>query len=104
MAAQFRAQMRYELPIHGALIAWSVVTSVASLGLLRRKNWARLLFIGAMASAVLGIAWGIVLFTGLRMVDTPDLVECAVIVVALGSMAWKLRSPSIVSEFRNERS
>jgi hypothetical protein len=104
MAAQFRAQMRYELPIKGTSIAWSLATFVASLGLLRRKNWARLLFIGAMASAVLGVAWGIALFTRLRMVDTADLVECVVIVVALGSIAWKLRSPSIVGEFRNPRS
>ncbi len=103
-AAQASAQMRYELPIRGAFIAWSLVAFVASLGLLRRKNWARLLFIGVMVSAVLGIAWGIVLFTSLRIADTSEAVEAAVIAVAFGSIAWKLRSPSISSLFRNGRS
>ncbi|MEJ1966464.1 MAG: hypothetical protein WDO56_34955 [Gammaproteobacteria bacterium] len=103
-AAQARAQMRYELPIKGTLMAWSLVAFVASLGLLRRKNWARLLFIGLMAFAVLGMTWGIVVLTPLRLADKTDIVESVVIAVVCGSIAWKLRSPSVVSEFRNERS
>jgi cytochrome bd-type quinol oxidase subunit 1 len=96
--------MRYELPIKGALTAWSLVAFVAAVGLLRRKNWARLLFMGLMAFAVLAIAWGLMLFTSLRLTDTSDLVACAVIAVGLGSIGWKLQSPSIVSEFRDGRS
>jgi len=104
MAAQFAAQMRYELPIKGTLMAWSLIAFVASVGLLRRKNWARLLFMGLMAFAVLGMTWGIAVFTPLRLADRADIVESVVIAVACGWIAWGLRSPSIVSEFRNERS
>jgi hypothetical protein len=104
MAAQFAAQMRYELPIKSASIAWSLISFVAALGLLRRKNWARLLFIVLMLGGVLGIVSCILLFASLRLVKTPDVVGSMVIVLALGFVAWKLRSPSIADEFRNELS
>lgn len=104
MAAQTEAQIRYELPMKGAFNAWSLVTFVAALGLLRRKNWARLLFIGAMVSAVLGFAWYVAVFTPLYLAHTSDIVECVVVAAVFGWIAWKLRSPSILSEFRNEQS
>jgi hypothetical protein len=103
-AAQARAQMLYELPIKGTLMVWSLVAFVASLGLLRRKNWARLLFIGLMVLAVLGMTWGIVVFTPLRLAEKTEIVESVIIAVVCGAIAWKLRSPPIVSEFCNERS
>jgi len=40
----------------GAFLAVSAGTLVSAIGLLRRKNWARLLFIGIMA---LGIVWNL---------------------------------------------
>lgn len=43
--------------IFGAFLAVSATTLLASIGLLRRSNWARLLFIGIMG---LGILWNIV--------------------------------------------
>jgi len=103
MAAQYTAQMRYEVLIWATSTAWSLVTFVAALGLLRRKNWARLLFVGSMASAAAGIIWLAVLFRSLRMAGTSDVVICVVLAVALGSIAWMLLLPSIVVEFRNER-
>jgi peptidoglycan/LPS O-acetylase OafA/YrhL len=42
--------------IFAALLACFVVTLVSSIGLLKRRNWARLTFIGIMA---LGIVWNI---------------------------------------------
>ena len=42
--------------IFAALLACFVVTLISSIGLLKRRNWARLVFIGIMA---LGIIWNI---------------------------------------------
>jgi hypothetical protein len=102
--ARHIAQMRYEVPIWATSSAWSVVTLVAALGLLWRRDWARWLFIGLVACAALGVVWLTLLFRSLRMTGTLDTVTCFVLVVALGSIVRMLLSPSIAMEFRNERS
>ncbi|MEK6243729.1 MAG: hypothetical protein AABM33_04430 [Pseudomonadota bacterium] len=40
--------------LFGLILAMSVVTLVSSIGLLKRRNWARLIFIGMMALAAVG--------------------------------------------------
>jgi hypothetical protein len=98
------------------------VTLIASIGLLRRKNWARLLFIGLMAFGIVWSLGGIVLQQflfpeaphGLLMDDpgfaltfTPVLLimKIASAVIAIGMsllFGWiirKLSSPVIRAEF-----
>jgi hypothetical protein len=102
-------------------LVFSAITLIASIGLLRRKNWARLLFIGLMA---LGIAWnlgGLVLqltmFSAMQgsfanVQGAPDMkgffiaMTVISVVMALGFsglfgwIAKRLLSPAIVAEFK----
>lgn len=100
----------------------AVVTVVTAVGLLTRKNWARLTFIGLM---VFGILWNLGGFV-LQQVFVPTMVplsdappeiaqqfqamqtgvQAAMLVFAFGFSAlfgwiiWRLRSRRIVAEFR----
>ena len=105
--ARYAAQQRYEVPIQVIPTAWSAVIFVASFGLLFRRNWARWLFIGLMASAALGLIWVTLLFRALGMFNTSSIFDYGVLVVVFvvpGSIALWLLSPSIAAEFHNERS
>lgn len=101
----------------------SLVSLVCAIGLLRRREWARLGFVGLMG---LGIAWQAVgvwlqaqVFSALRTqfatatdLGAPDLgaaapaitmvgVVFALVMAGLqGWIAWKLLSPAIAAEFR----
>jgi hypothetical protein len=101
--ARAEAQSRYEAPIAGAFIASALVIFIASLGLMFRKNWARLLMITVVAVAVLEIALVIVLFWSLRMLEVPDYVAGLVTITILVVVALKLQSPAVISEFRHAR-
>jgi hypothetical protein len=103
-----------------AFLVVAVVELVAAIGLLNRKNWARLLFIGMM---VLGIIWNlsgvvmqhIVLSSFLEMPETPGpgpdfeifmtVMKVFSWVIALGMsalFAWiikRLVSPAVRQEF-----
>ena len=57
MPAFARFMFAHPQVIFGSFLAISAATLIAAIGLLRRKNWARLLFIGIMA---LGILWNVV--------------------------------------------
>lgn len=113
--------------VFGAVLALSVVSLAISIGLLRRHEWARIAFIVLM---VFGVLWNVagiglqVAFTGTfgEMLPTggdPDfdrmyrmfgvmqtviLAMAAVVALAFstlfGWIAWRLRSPEIVAEFR----
>lgn len=100
----------------------SVVTLVASVGLLRRRNWARLAFIGLMA---LGIFWNIgsllvqqlmfssISFPDLRPKFSMDVETVATVMQAFsvgmtvalsalfGWIIWRLTSKPIAAEFRS---
>lgn len=104
-----------------AFLVVSAVMLVSSIGLLRRKNWARLIFIGLM---ILGIVWnlgGLILqFTMFSSMQdsfvsapgAPDMkpffIASAVVSVLFalglsglfGWIAKKLLSPAIASEFK----
>lgn len=131
----FEAEMTRQLPglplpilrsFHWIVLAFwiaSLVTLVASVGLLRRREWARIAFIVLLAASALAT---IVLTVGeSAMMDAlfadagalPDDVQRAkaivtilmwllnvVIVVAHGWMIWKLLSPSIRAEFASTAS
>jgi hypothetical protein len=101
--AREAAQKRYEVPFWAISTAWSIVIFFAALGLLRRKTWARWVFIGLVASAVPGVVWLTLLFRSLGMSGTSDAITCVVVVVALGGIVRMMLSPSIAKEFRNER-
>jgi len=56
MPAFARFMFSHPQAIFGTFLAVSAGTLISAIGLLRRKNWARLLFIGIMA---LGILWNV---------------------------------------------
>lgn len=99
--ARDKAQSLYEEPMTAAFAAIAVATLVASLGLLFRKNWARLLIITVLAISILEVALITWLFWSLRMLGAPGYIEGIATIVVLGLIAWKFQSPSTVSEFRN---
>jgi len=99
--ARDKALSLYEGPMTAAFAAIAVATFVASLGLLFRKNWARLLIITVLAISILEVAWITWLFWSLRMLGASGYIEGFAMIVVLGLIAWKFRSPSTVSEFRN---
>jgi len=101
--ARNKAQSLYEGPMTAAGAAIAVATFVASLGLLFRKNWARLLIITVLAITILEVALITWLFLSLRMFGASDYIEGFAMIVVLGLIAWKFQSPSTVSEFRNAR-
>jgi hypothetical protein len=106
-----------------AVLLVSAFALVSSIGLLRRRNWARLCFIGLM---VLGIAYqlaGIAIQLAMlpsmhrqfadaaAMLGGPDMSRLVVVfgvagllfaaacIVLFGWIVWKLVSPAIVEEF-----
>jgi hypothetical protein len=90
-------------PALAVIVTIPLPTFVASLGLLRRKNWARVMFIGTMGYAVLALAAVIVLMSALQTLTAGTLVPRLAPAVAFGWIAWKLRSPPIVEEFHSEK-
>ena len=101
--ARDKAQSLYEAPMTAAFAAIAAATFVASLGLLFRKNWARLLIITVLAITILEVALITWVSWSLRMFRASDYIEGFAMIVVLGLIAWKFQSPSIVSEFRNAR-
>jgi hypothetical protein len=99
--ARDKALSLYEGPMTAAFAAIAVATFVASLGLLFRKNWARLLIITVLAISILEVAWITWLFWSLRRFGASGYIEGFATIVVLGLIAWKFQSPSTVSEFRN---
>ena len=93
--ARAEAQSRYEA---------SMAVFIASLGLMCRKYWARLLMTIVSAAAVVETALITLLFWSLRMFQGVDYAVSLVTITILGVVAWKLQSPSVDSEFRHERS
>jgi hypothetical protein len=104
-----------------AIFCLSLLCFVCSIGLLKRKNWARLTFIGVM---VLGIIWNIfgLIMQQFVFSDFPEqtnaaanfqeqfknmqiIIQTISIVFSIGFSAlfgwiiWKLRSSQIVAEF-----
>lgn len=102
--AEFRAQMRHEVLMKVVMLGWSLLCLAASVGLLLRKNWARVLFISLLMFAVFMQVWLVALFSLLKMTDAWDLLVCLLLVAAFGAIAWKLRAPSVIEEFRVRRS
>jgi len=112
--------MKHMLTFFVCMLALNVLTLIASVGLLLRRNWARLLFIGLM---VFGIVWnfaGLVLqfsmFSSMRdqfaaVPDAPDMgaffvgiaVVSVIFVIAFSALfGWiikRLVSPPVVAEF-----
>lgn len=107
-----------------AVLLLSALSLAASIGLLRRRNWARLVF---MAMMVLGIAWNLLglalqfaMMGHMRelMADVPpDAPDVGFLLVGIGLMSavmalgfsavfgWiflRLRSPAVVAEFQAE--
>lgn len=111
--------LRYmPLFVFGFLVL-SATTLTASIGLLRRRNWARLLFIGLMGLGVLwnvgGLALQLTMFSSMRqefgaapadmsMMLVVMTVFASVLVLAfVGLFGWiaaRLLSPAIAAEFR----
>jgi hypothetical protein len=74
---------------------------IASVGMLLRRNWGRLLFVAAMVLAVLIVAYGGALGIGLGTFGIWELTVRLALSVLLVWVASKLRSPPIIEEFRN---
>ncbi len=101
--ARHKAQSLYEVPVRAAFAADFLAIFFASLGLLFRKNWARLLMITVLAIAMLEVALITLLFWSLRMFENLGHIDSVAVIAVLALITWKLQSPSIVSEFRNAR-
>lgn len=107
----------------GAFLLVSLATFISALGLLKRREWARLTFIGLM---MLGVVWNLtsIALQQVFMSQMPIpphaspefrqefatmqqimMVISAVFGLAFaglfGWIAWRLRTPSIVAEFRS---
>lgn len=104
-----------------AFFAISAITLASSIELLKRKNWARLIFIGLM---VFGVAWHLgslvmqfMMFSSMREIsarahEAPDMKSFMIVMavfnvvltlgfsILFGWIAKKLLSPAIVSEFK----
>lgn len=118
-----RFMMQYFEWIFGVFMLLSLATFVSAIGLLKRREWARLTFIGLM---VLGVVWNLAGFFIQQLILTqmpipPDaplevrqefagVQQIMTVVMAVfglafaglfGWLAWRLRAPRIVAEFRN---
>jgi hypothetical protein len=107
--------------LFSAFLVVSLAALVVSIGLLRRKNWARLAFIGLM---VLGVVWNIAglalqqtfmsqmpvprgtpaefqesFGSMMRVMSVFSVVFALAVSSVFGWIAWRLRSPGIVAEF-----
>jgi hypothetical protein len=101
MTAWLNFLTQHRISIFIGYTAILLSTFIASLGLLRRVNWARLLFMGIMGIAVLAIA-GLIVLMNILQTLTPILLVIRLGVAAVfGWIAWKLRSPPIVEEFHS---
>jgi hypothetical protein len=82
------------------LFAICVITFVSSIGLVRRRGWARLTFVGLM---VLGVLWNIpALFSPLAVHKVYILYSLALILL-FAWIGWRLASPKTAAEFTSER-
>ncbi|HEY1142256.1 MAG TPA: hypothetical protein VGE88_18935 [Lysobacter sp.] len=112
--------MKYMVALFVFMLSLNAVTLVSSIGLLLRRNWARLLFIGLM---IVGIVWNVAglalqffMFSSMReqlaaIPDAPDMgplfVAIAVVSIVItlafsvlfGWIARRLMSPDVVAEF-----
>lgn len=113
---------RYLDLIFGLVLVIMIVTLAAAIGLLKRKNWARLTFIGLLCAGVLwnvaNFAWQVFFFESFLppMAEIPQDFEqqflvmqsamvwvTAIFALAVsclfGWIAWKLTRPAIRAEF-----
>ena len=82
------------------LLVIDVFTFVSSIGMLNRKNWARLAFVGLM---ILGIIWNLpTLFSSLAALNANVLFELGLILI-FGWIGKRLLSATVVAEFSGER-
>jgi hypothetical protein len=82
------------------LLALAVLALVSSIGLLKRKNWARFVFVGLM---VFGIIWNLPsLFSSLAAPRASLLFELGLILI-LGWIAQRLLSSAVATEFAGGR-
>jgi hypothetical protein len=56
LPAVFRFMIEHMRLLFGSVLALSIATLVAAIGLLKRRNWARLLFVGILG---LGVLWNL---------------------------------------------
>jgi len=107
-----------------AFLLVSLITLIISIGLLKRRNWARLAFISLMIAGILWNIAGIIIQQSI-MADMPlpanapaeyraqaetmhTIITALSVVFAGGAIVlfawitWKLRSPAIAAEFRPE--
>ena len=102
----------------------SLFALIASIGLLKRKNWARIVFIALLA---LGIIWNLVslvfqkamthdfplppdvpeefqsqMETMMTVMSIASIIFVLIFTALFGWIIWKLRSPQIVKEFSND--
>ena len=96
---QLQAQIRYEVPMTATLDIWAVTTFVACIGVLFRRNWARLLFSGAQILAALLAVGVTALFWSLYPQAPRDIAISAAIIVLFGLLAKMFLTPAIKEEF-----
>jgi hypothetical protein len=82
------------------LLALAVLALVSSIGMLKRKNWARFVFVGLV---MLGITWNLPgLFSSLVAPRVGLLFELGLILI-LGWIVQRLLSSAVATEFAGER-
>ena len=107
-----------------AAFLFSLFALIASIGLLKRKNWARIIFIALLA---LGIIWNLIslvfqkamiqdfplppdapeafqsqMETMMTVMSIASVIFVLIFTALFGWMIWKLRSPQIVKEFSGD--
>ena len=100
-ASWFTVLVMSHLKIYYAvLLVICVITLVLSIGLVKRRNWARLAFVGLM---VLGVLWNIPAIFVTLVTNKAYIFFPVVLILLFGWLGMRLASSKATAEFAGER-
>ena len=97
--AQWRAQVLFENALGPSGVVIAAALLIGASGLLRCRNWVRLVILGVLTATMLLFTWGIVQLKSVEVTRYSFMWPDVAILSLLGLVAWRLRSPLIAREF-----
>jgi hypothetical protein len=97
--AQLRAQALFENVLNASSVVIAAALLTCAFGLLRRRNWGRLVILGVLAATMLLITWGTVLLASVELTRYPFMWPDLTALCLLGLVTYRLHSPLIAREF-----